>query len=80
MTTALHRAIEHVQRLSSAELAELQAWINEHPAELKPPAGETPPTRIVQRPDFAARLRKGWGDAPSASENTVIALRKEERF
>ncbi len=80
MTTAIRSAIEQAQRLSPGELAELQTWINEHLAPPLPAADLPAPPRPARRPDFAADLQEIWGDAPPATENTVIALREEGRF
>lgn len=84
MTTATRNAIEQIQRLSPAELAELQTWINERrdePVAAVPPAPDSPePKRPAHWPDFAARLQAYWGDAPPLAENAVIALREEERY
>lgn len=77
MTTATREVIERVRRLSPRELDELAAWLARYRDRAS--ASAPLPRPPVPRPDFAARLRAGWGDAPPAAENTVVALREEER-
>lgn len=79
MTTATRSAIEQLQRLSAAELAELRVWLNAQRPDPTSSAARSTLAPDPRRPDFAADLRESWGDAPPMAENAVLAMRAEER-